>query len=342
MVKTETTIDSDGFSTVSRIKYRAPLASTLGKGKKNRKGRQTLLQGANAHDKECGQEEETVEHQVKNLNETLNSRKREIMGHGGWAAAWEELVVSLKTDSTFPNPSRMTCFGLGPVSTSRIAQCQLLLMLDLAQKLQINVLEAYDPVFSTLDKSLLSTYGIDIISENTHGHYPLSISAGNSQTSIHPSTEPASDDQLPACPSDSVLSSSPVPPFPPVSLHPTSTEPDTRTAHLFYMPHCPRTLYQNFLASNWSKSQLGSIALLANEFEGYLTREPLKRLQKEVPCLPLIAPHLTTKSLPLNFISNDVINDLAFQWVSAESLAKIDFSTKAPVGNIDPTKDEIL
>lgn len=38
------------------------------------------------------------------------------------------------------------------------------------------------------------------------------------------------------------------------------------------MPHCPRGLYQNVLASNWSKEQLGRVVLLANEMEGYMTR----------------------------------------------------------------------
>lgn len=38
------------------------------------------------------------------------------------------------------------------------------------------------------------------------------------------------------------------------------------------MPHCPRTLYHNVLASNWSPEQLGRVVLIANELDGYVTR----------------------------------------------------------------------
>lgn len=52
--------------------------------------------------------------------------------------------------------------------------------------------------------------------------------------------------------------------------HPLPT--DGQEATIVYMPHCPRTLYHNVLASNWSPEQLGRVVLIANELDGYVTR----------------------------------------------------------------------
>ncbi|KAL7411803.1 hypothetical protein BDY24DRAFT_394937 [Mrakia frigida] len=166
----------------------------------------------------------------------------------------------------------MVCFGLGSLENSRIAQMQLLLLLDLSKRLNITSMEAYDPAFTSVDELLLGSYSISVLPTNTHGHHPL--------------------------PSD-----------------------DSTT--LVYMPHCPRTLYQNFLFSNWSEDALGRLILLSNEISGYVVREPLKKLQALAPCLPLIVPHLETHLLPPNFPPNDVFNDLAFHWVPKGKLSKV-------------------
>jgi hypothetical protein len=49
------------------------------------------------------------------------------------------LIQSLQDDPTFPNPTSIVCFGLGSLVQSRIAQLQLLLMLDLAARFKVRV-----------------------------------------------------------------------------------------------------------------------------------------------------------------------------------------------------------
>mmetsp|Transcript_15813 Transcript_15813/g.64604 ORF Transcript_15813/g.64604 Transcript_15813/m.64604 type:complete len:206 (-) Transcript_15813:2320-2937(-) len=41
------------------------------------------------------------------------------------------------------------------------------------------------------------------------------------------------------------------------------------TPTLFFMPHCPRQLYNNVLQSNWKATQLSNVMIIGNKFSNY-------------------------------------------------------------------------
>ena len=110
--------------------------------------------------------------------------------------------------------------------------------------LQIKRLSAFDPAFTTLDAPLLLSFGVSLLTENTV--------SGVLTSPMVPDAHP-----LPYAPSQ-------------YGRHPLPD--DSKEATIVYMPHCPRALYQNVLASNWTEGRLGRVILLANELDGYLTR----------------------------------------------------------------------
>jgi len=105
-------------------------------------------------------------------------------------------------------------------------------------------MEAYDPAFTPADELLLKSYSISVLPTNTvrlaflppvFGDFAEMFLRSLHQHGHHP------------LPSD-----------------------DTTT--LIYMPHCPRTLYQNLLFSSWSEDALGRLVLLSNDLSGYVVR----------------------------------------------------------------------
>lgn len=114
-----------------------------------------------------------------------------VKAHPDLSSVFSALIDLLLNGTTFPRPTRITCFGLGSLENSRIAQLQLLLMLDLADRLnvsspcpaasrrtrlnillslrdvQITTMDAYDPAFTTMDRLLLKSYGITVLLANT-------------------------------------------------------------------------------------------------------------------------------------------------------------------------------
>ncbi|KAJ3397857.1 hypothetical protein HDU92_002529 [Lobulomyces angularis] len=45
---------------------------------------------------------------------------------------------------------------------------------------------------------------------------------------------------------------------------------------LFYMPHCPKLLYENLIYSNWSKSFISNLTVIGNSFSAYSTLKKKK------------------------------------------------------------------
>lgn len=65
------------------------------------------------------------------------------------------------------------------------------------------------------------------------------------------------------------------------------------TVTLFYMPHCPKLLYENVLWSNgWPSERALIIAILGNSLERYANNGSLGETRAPTPCLELLAPLL--------------------------------------------------
>ena len=59
---------------------------------------------------------------------------------------------------------------------------------------------------------------------------------------------------------------------------------------LFYMPHCPYSLYNNVLWRNWSK--LSAISILGNSFDSYSLRHD-STSKSDCDCLRVLLPYVT-------------------------------------------------
>lgn len=53
------------------------------------------------------------------------------------------------------------------------------------------------------------------------------------------------------------------------------------TPTIFFMPHCPKGLYQNLLWANWSAACLNRIVIIGNSFEGYADQLGQDKVNKE-------------------------------------------------------------
>eukprot|EP00040_Diaphanoeca_grandis_P006696 m.38370 g.38370 ORF g.38370 m.38370 type:complete len:273 (+) comp17900_c0_seq1:243-1061(+) len=88
---------------------------------------------------------------------------------------------------------------------------------------------------------------------------------------------------------------------------------------LFYMPHCPRALYNNVIWANWNVSSLQQIIILGNSFAAYMDADTLTNMRS----LVAIFPAVIETALPNTFIAKVVFNNLALHHFSAASLDKI-------------------
>lgn len=124
----------------------------------------------------------------------------------------------------------------------------------------------------------------------------------------------------------------------------------------YYLPHCPRGVFEDLLRSNWSAQGLARLVLLGNRLPSYVDRwvhslrlrsipacPPQRSTAKQARPLPLhlshrcartsprshrltaTAPHLAIEELPPmpDDVDADAFNDIAFQWISPRSLARL-------------------
>ena len=47
---------------------------------------------------------------------------------------------------------------------------------------------------------------------------------------------------------------------------------------VFFLPHCPRWLYQNVLARNWTQAALLNVCIIGNSFSGIMERRSLENM----------------------------------------------------------------
>ena len=105
----------------------------------------------------------------------------------------------------------------------------------ISRPIEIKV-EIYDPIFTSQDTLLLEKgLGFTCLEENKAGNYSFRSKSQSSNESIH---------------------------------RKSSFEFKT----FIYMPHCPRTLYENFLRSNWNKETLKEMLFCWNDLRGYADR----------------------------------------------------------------------
>ncbi|KAJ3068538.1 hypothetical protein HDU99_003182 [Rhizoclosmatium hyalinum] len=65
------------------------------------------------------------------------------------------------------------CYGIGSIVESVISRHQLAFLLLLAEEYQFSKMEAFDPIFSDLDTSILNELKVKIITDNEQGKRPI-------------------------------------------------------------------------------------------------------------------------------------------------------------------------
>lgn len=168
-----------------------------------------------------------------------------------------DLRLHSRDDDLLPLPSIFS-LGIGSPINSKNAQIQLAFLILIKDRLESTLsisenrdpnskiepisrpieikVEIYDPIFTSQDTLLLEKgLGFTCLEENKAGNYSFRSKSQSSNESIH---------------------------------RKSSFEFKT----FIYMPHCPRTLYENFLRSNWNKETLKEMLFCWNDLRGYADR----------------------------------------------------------------------
>lgn len=140
--------------------------------------------------------------------------------------------------------SSVICYGLGNISLCCSAQFQLAFLLILKEYLQIDNVLAYDPLFSTNDKKLLSYFQIDLIDINE------------------------------------------------------SAKRKVEQKTLFYMPHCPFSLYNNLVWANLTVNKLNNVFIIGNSFENMVSDNITTSFEKEYKYIFMVEPFVVEYEFP--------------------------------------------
>ncbi|GAB5367240.1 hypothetical protein AAMO2058_001212900 [Amorphochlora amoebiformis] len=85
---------------------------------------------------------------------------------------------------------------------------------------------------------------------------------------------------------------------------------------LFYMPHCPRGMYNNVLWANWGR-RLERVIILGNSLTAYAERSNIDTKKGEARCIIEAAPYASTLEIKEEgFGVKNVLNDLTLQTVT--------------------------
>ncbi|CCJ31563.1 unnamed protein product [Pneumocystis jirovecii] len=91
---------------------------------------------------------------------------------------------------------------------------------------------------------------------------------------------------------------------------------------IFYMPHCPISLYELLLKENWSPKKLCNIFLIGNNLTTYdLTIKNTKK--KKYPFVFKACPMFESIPLSEDYEQPETFNNLAFQWCERDIVKKM-------------------
>lgn len=87
---------------------------------------------------------------------------------------------------------------------------------------------------------------------------------------------------------------------------------------LFYLPHCPKQLTNNFLWANWIPERLAKSILVGNSFKRILTHNVQRVIDKQARFIHLCSDFTVESAIENAHPAKDVFNDLALHsWPDA-------------------------
>ena len=114
---------------------------------------------------------------------------------------------------------------------------------------------------------------------------------------------------------------------------------DSNKKTLFFMPHCPKGLYENVLFANWGN--LEEIGIIGNSLITYVERQQQSKSNTTKSCLELVLPFLQehligyskkdVRDMPGQFEA--AFNDTYLTWLDSSS------SKEWPERPIEPSSD---
>lgn len=100
-----------------------------------------------------------------------------------------------------------------------------------------------------------------------------------------------------------------------------STDPDHRV--LYYLPHCPKALTHNLLATNWTRDQLERSVVVCNSFEAVLTNTLERDIPTEAKYVQRIKDYTTEIRLRVSERNFDSFNDTSLHLFASSDLDRI-------------------
>merc|ERR1740128_273582 len=139
--------DGDGFVTVSKRKSARKSKITH---------QQIVIEGTDSNPGICS---------TASIRNIFNSRK-EIQTSDFFK---NFLAVLIQSSDKINKPiADIVCFGIGCISSSKISQYQLALLLNLSENFECSI-EVYDPIFTEVDKQILVDLKLNLLPSNCEG-----------------------------------------------------------------------------------------------------------------------------------------------------------------------------
>lgn len=99
----------------------------------------------------------------------------------------------------------------------------------------------------------------------------------------------------------------------------------------FFMPHCPRFLYHNLLAANWSRDAMSSLFVIGNSFKMYSDKYKLM-MQTKRTCIEDLFDTNSVTDEPLNFSGTDFFSETSLMTLNETDYG---FDTKPTIMKSD-------